>query len=121
MTATKPMNELERGPLVIGHFALACERMNEFSQSLTQSSHFASVRAGADIRNYESGWRLEKWVEAEIDRVEGLWAAWWLELGPRKDGWMIESHLAVSPDISFIPLKDRFAASCDELEGSVLI
>src|SRR5262245_28599728 len=101
---------------LIGHFALACERMNEFARSLRGSSLFGTVSAGADIRYYESGWRLEKWVEAELDRAEGMWAAWWLELGPTKDGWIVESHLSTGPDGLFIGLEDRLAASPKELE-----
>ena len=98
-----------------GYFASACGRMNDFAQSLRQSSVFVSVRTGANIRHYESGWRLEKWVEAELDRTEGLWAAWWLELGPRGNGWFIESNLAISPDILFLGLEDRIAATPDDV------
>src|SRR5262249_47664951 len=67
-----------------------------------------------------SGWRLEKWVEAELDRVEGLWAVWWLEFGPSKDGWIVESHLSINPDVLFIGLEDRLAASPKELEEHFL-
>jgi hypothetical protein len=116
VTTANPMNESEREALVIGHFASACERMNEFARSLHQSSRFVSVRTGADIRNYESGWRLEKWVEAELDRAEGLWAAWWLELGRGERGWVIQSHLAISPDVLFVGLMDELATSPEEIE-----
>jgi hypothetical protein len=118
--ATKPMNEPERETLVIGHFALACERMNEFAQSLRRSSLFMTVRVGADIRNYESGWRLEKWVEAELDKDKDLWAAWWLEFGLCKDGWIIESHLAVSPDAFFFAFENRIATSPQEFGQQLL-
>ncbi len=102
-------------PSPTGQFALACEQMNEFARSLRGSSAFGMVRTGADIRHYETGWRLEKWVEAELDKDEGLWAAWWFEFGPREDGWIIESHLAVSPDVFFAGLEDRFATSPQEI------
>jgi hypothetical protein len=102
---------------VIGHFASACERMNDFARSLRGSADFIEVKTGADIRSYESGWRLEKWVEVLINQPEGLWAAWWLELGSVDHKWKIESHLAISPDILFIGLSDRLAASPAELES----
>ena len=84
--------------------------MNEFSRTLRKS--FTLVRTGADIRSYEKrGWRLEKWVEAELDSTEGLWAAWWIEMGATENGWIVESQLAISPDILFIGLADRLAVS----------
>ena len=98
-----------------GQFALACEQMNEFARSLRDSRTFDVVRTGADIRYYEAGWRLEKWVEAEVDRSAGLWAAWWLDFGPKENGWLIESHLAMSPDVFFVGLEDRFATSHQEI------
>ena len=104
---------------LIHHFAIACERMNDFARSLRRSSVFQEVRTGADIRQYESGWRLEKWVEAQLDPNEGLWAAWWLELGASDRGWVVKSHLAISPNILFIGLADRFAVSPSELERSL--
>jgi hypothetical protein len=107
------LNEQESTPT--GQFALACERMNEFARTLRESSRFETVRTGADIRYYKNGWRLEKWVEAELNKDQGLWAAWWLELGPHERGWVIESHLAVSPDIFFAGLEDRTATAPQEL------
>jgi hypothetical protein len=44
------------------------------------------ARTGADIRQYESGWRLEKWVEAQLDPAGDLWPAWWLRLELPKVG-----------------------------------
>jgi hypothetical protein len=99
----------------IRQFAFACEQMNEFAQSLRASSKFGMVRTGADIRNYKNGWRLEKWVEAELNKEQGLWAAWWLESGPREKGWIVESHLAVSPEVFYFGLEDHFASSPQEL------
>src|SRR5688572_33469053 len=68
-------------------FAAACDQLNEYSRRLDASSRFFDVRTGADIRNYESGWRLQKWIGADIHTggVEkgGLCACWWLELRPK--------------------------------------
>jgi hypothetical protein len=102
-----------------GLFALACERMNEFARTLRESSRFETVRTGADICYYKNGWRLEKWVEAELSKGEGSWAAWWLELGPHERGWVIESHLAVSPDIFFAGLENRVATAPEELRNQL--
>jgi len=98
---------------------LACEHMNEYARLLRGSSEFESVRTGADIRYYESGWRLEKWIEAELDKDEGLWAAWWLEFGAHEDGWIIESHLAISPDVFFAGLEDQIVTSNQEIGGQL--
>lgn len=113
------MNLNEQEPAAIGQFALACERLNEFALRLRESSRFETVRTGADIRYYKNGWRLEKWVEAELSRNEGLWAAWWLELGSLEQGWIIESHLAVSPDIFFAELEVRTATAAEELRSQL--
>jgi hypothetical protein len=100
----------------IGQFALACEQMNDFARSLRSESVFGTVRTGADIRYYENGWRLEKWIEAELEPSQGLWSAWWLELGPHPDGWIVESSLSISPDALFLGFEDRTATSLVELE-----
>ena len=84
-------------------------------RSLRNSALFDTVRNGANIRHNLDGWRLQKWLEVELDRTEGLWAAWWLELGADKDGWLIESSLSIDPEILFIGLPDRFAATTEEL------
>src|SRR5437660_12468940 len=80
-----------------GSFAAACERLNEFARSLRSDSRFGVVRTGADIRAYSYGWRLEKWVEAQLRGGE-LFAVWWIEFGPRADDWITESHIAIDPD-----------------------
>jgi hypothetical protein len=109
------MKSREQDSSSTGQFALACEKMNEFARSLRLSLAFESVRTGADIRYYETSWRLEKWVEAEIDGDEGTSAAWWLEFGPHHNGWVVRSHVAVSPDIFFAALEDRVATSPEEV------
>lgn len=111
------MSDAEREMSAIGLFARACETLNEFARSLRESNLFSSVRAGSDIRYYETGWRLEKWVEAEINKVEELGAVWWLEIGPGEtSGWLLESHLAITPEGDFFNLPSRVADSPGELK-----
>ena len=115
------MKLTEEEPTPIGQFALACEQMNEFARTMCRSRRFATVTTGQDIRYYRGGewsrggWRLEKWVEAELDKDEGLWAAWWLELGPHERGWLVESDVTICPDIFSAGLDDRMATSPQEL------
>jgi hypothetical protein len=113
-----PLNEQE--PTETGQFALACERMNEFARTFRDSCRFETVRTSADIRYYENGWRLEKWVEAELNKGEGLCVAWWLELGPYERGWIVETHIAISPDIFFAGLEERTATSVQELRQQLI-
>jgi hypothetical protein len=100
-------------------FAEAGERLNEYARSIRDSKRFMTVRTGADIRRYDGAWRLEKWMEAELDQQSGLWAAWWIELGPSEAGLVIESHLSVSPDVLHIELPTRRAETADELEDQL--
>jgi hypothetical protein len=114
--------KLEHEESPIGLFAMACERLNDFARSLRKQSVFGNVKSRADIRRYEDGWRLQKWVEAELDPLEGLWAAWWLEVGPSSTGgWIIESSLSVSPDGIFIGLQDANVNTTEELERCLTV
>lgn len=97
-----------------GRFAAACEQLNDFARSLREQAQFVSVRTGADIRFYLPDWRLEKWVEAEI--VQGnLWAVWWIDFGPRNDGWIIESHVAVDPDFFHLEFPPAHTTSAENV------
>jgi hypothetical protein len=119
MTSKSNMNDKMRELCPVGSFALACEQLNDFARSLRESSRFATVRAGADIRFYESGWKLEKWVEAELDRDEGSWAAWWLELGPNANGWKLDSHISISHGALLIGMEERSCTTLDALERNL--
>lgn len=103
----------------IASFAAACERLNSFARSLRDQGVFSTVHTGADIRNYETGWRLEKWVEAELNPAEGQWATWWFELGCIDDSVNVSSSLSISHGDCFISLPDRLAASVEELDVSL--
>jgi len=105
----------------IALFASACEAMNTFARSLRDLALFTTVRTGADIRYYQSGWRLEKWVEGEIRETPNLWAAWWLELGGSDGDWLVQSHLSIDPEVLFISLPDRCARSLKELEENLSV
>jgi hypothetical protein len=115
------MSDVEREASAIGLFALACESLNEFARSMRESSLFSNVKTGSDIRYYETGWRLEKWVEAEINKTEERWVVWWLELGHESGRWILQSHLAISPQGEFISIPDRFANSPTELKEQLRI
>lgn len=111
------MSDAKSERSAIGLFARACESLNEFARSLRASTLFNNISAGADIRYYETGWRLEKWVEAEIDQHKESGVVWWLELGAGEPGgWLLESHLAITPEGEFINLPARVANSLTELE-----
>jgi hypothetical protein len=110
------MKSEEKEASPTGYFAKACEELNEFARSLSNSSRFGTVTTGADIRYYETGWRLEKWVEAALDKAEELWACWWLEFGATKNGWIIQSNLSITPDGIHIALEDRIADSPAEFQ-----
>jgi hypothetical protein len=114
--------KLELEGSAIGLFALACERLNDFARSLRTQSVFGKVRSRADIRYHEDGWRLQKWIEAELDQSKGLWAEWWLILGPSTGaGWNIESSLSISPDEIFIVLQEATVNSLGELERCLTV
>jgi hypothetical protein len=102
-----------------GLFAVACEEMNDFARSLRELPQFGAVRTGADIRSYASGWRLEKWVEVQLDQSTGLWAAWWLEVGQHCEGWVVESHVAVGPEVLHLDFEARHAQSVVELANEL--
>jgi hypothetical protein len=116
------MSDAEPERSAIGLFARACESLNEFARSLRVSTLFNNVRAGADIRYYETGWRLEKWIEASLVQARESGAVWWLELGPNESGgWLLESHLAITPEGEFINLPTRVANSLTDLEEQLRV
>lgn len=110
------MSSVTNGARGVEIFAHGCEQMNEFARELRQKENFAEVRTGADIRNYDSGWRLEKYVEAEIDAIQGFGVTWWLELGWKDDKWLIGASVSVSHTDLFYELPDCFAVNEEELK-----
>jgi hypothetical protein len=113
-----PLCDNDQPLCTTGYFALACEKMNDYGRAL-RAGVFDTVKSSANIRYYEQGWRLEKCVEAELNRAEGLWAAWWLEFGPSKGGWIIESSVSVSPDVLHYTYESRFVTSVPEFAEQI--
>lgn len=103
----------------IEFFAQCCEQINDFARDLRREGIYREVRTGADIRKYESGWRLEKYIEAELDADQGFWLAWWLELGLKDDKWVVSANVSVSHSDLFYELPDRFAADEKQLKASL--
>jgi hypothetical protein len=113
---------LKQEESAIGLFALACERLNDFAGSQRKQCVFGKVENYTDIRHYESGWRLQKWVAAELDSLQGLWAEWWLEIGPSSaGGWDVESSLSISPDGISIVLQEVRVNSVAELKRCLTV
>lgn len=113
------MNENFTAASIIGHFALACEQLNAYAQTLREKAIFQVVRTGADIRRYESAACLEKWIEAELDKSEGISAAWWLEIKYDGNRWIIESSVNISPNIWFLELETKYANSIEDLNRNL--
>jgi hypothetical protein len=67
------------------------ERLIDFASSLNKEPLFSKVLAGRDIRAYESGWKLEAYVEATLLPEEGISAVWWLEVSGPGSHWRIDS------------------------------
>jgi hypothetical protein len=111
------MNEtLEMASKSIEIFCEACEWLNDYARNLRSSERFRTVVTSADIRDYRSGWRLEKCIEAELDQKEGLFACWWLELGYQDGHWLVSSNLSISHSDVYFEFPDRFAETVEELK-----
>ena len=108
------MKEIEYCNNVIELFASACERLNDYAQQLRRHPEYKIVKTGADIRSYQSGWRMEKWVELLLSERDGTWAAWWLQMGLVDKKWTIECHLSVSNGDLFIDAPTRRAISIED-------
>lgn len=104
----------------IESFAIVCELLNDYARTLRSTAAFPEVRTGADIRHFSHGWRLEKWVEAELNREEGHWACWWIELGATGGHWLIDTHLSISHHPLFISLQEAQAVPADQLRPQLL-
>jgi len=105
-------------------FAAACDQLNDHARSLRKSGEFFDVRTGTGIRNYQSGWRFEKWIEADIHKggvgAGGFCAVWWLELGPGEpSGLKIDATLHVNPDHADIDLRSRSAVTLLEFKEAI--
>ncbi len=100
-------------------FASTCERLNDFARELREKSGFGDVRTGADIREYKHGWRLEKYVEADVDSQKGQVAAWWIEMGRLGTGWLVSSSVSISHTDIHVELPERNAKNSSELRSAL--
>ena len=105
-------------------FAEACEQLKMYGIKLRNSGRFFDVQNGAGIRNYESGWRFEKWINADLHKGGvtggGFCALWWLELGPgNPSGLMLEAALSVDPEHTYISLPTRTALTLSEFKEAL--
>jgi hypothetical protein len=100
---------------VIELFAIACEKLNDFARSMSSPSLFRTGRTFADIRNYASGWRLEKYVEASVWGREDEVAAWCLELG-KEERWIVQASVNLAHSEIYLELVNSFAETEEELE-----
>ena len=115
------MKQVENDLLVIEAFAKACESLNEYAQQLRRDHVFPQVTTSADIRYLKAGWRLSKFVEAELNASECFWAAWSLELGGDGTQWTVSSSVSVSHTDVFFELDEANASSIEELLGAITL
>ena len=106
---------INQTPEAIDAFASSCELLNGFARDLRQRLGSAPVRTGADIRKYNNGWRLEKYVEAELEPEEGHTAAWWIDLGWADEKWVVSSNVSVSHTDIHIELPERYTTDSANL------
>ena len=109
------MSNQDLNMIVIGAFAKACERLNEYAQELRRRGTFATVTTRADIRYLASGWKLEKFVEAELSAKDGLWAAWWIDLGGTDQLWQVSASLSISHTDIYFEIEDAEVGSPQDL------
>ena len=103
---------------VIELFAMACEKLNDFARSINPPSLFRTGRTFADIRNYASGWRLEKYVEASVWGRKDEIAAWCLELG-KKERWIVQASVNLAHSEIYMELINSLAETEEEIESAL--
>jgi hypothetical protein len=94
--------------------AKAFEEMNEFARTVERDARFERVTTGTDLREYRTGWTLEKYVEAYLNTSDGSAAVWWLEVSEDDRRWKTYSKISVSYGELDEDLDTRFADSVDE-------
>jgi hypothetical protein len=100
----------------IGIFVSACEELNNFARLLWTGKIFENAQMSADIRMYDSGWRLEKYVEAVISAKRDWTVAWCLELGRSDENWIVLASIEISHSQIHFDLGKRTAADEGELQ-----
>ena len=100
--------------------ARACEALNAFAVTLRQAAVFTVVTTGTDLRQYNTGWKFEKYVEGQLNPKEGQVAVWWLEISEDNGKWCVVGNTSISygdydVDVATVTATD------DELEIGVLV
>jgi hypothetical protein len=98
--------------LISGQF----ERLNDFERALTAEGRFDELKSGTDLRRYETGWALEKWIEATLDRAQGFVACWWLEITRRDNKWKISARTSIAYTDYDKEVESRMASTINELK-----
>jgi hypothetical protein len=96
-------------------FAKACERLNDFSRDLWESSLYVNALTSSNIRNYLQGWRLEKYVEANLQNSPEDSVSWCLELG-KPDHWLIHADVSVAHGGVYMEVMDCLVETDAQLE-----
>lgn len=115
------MSREDHNSLVIEAFAEVCESLNEYAQKLRRVNAFPQVTTGADIRHLVQGWRLRKFVEAQLSASEGFWVGWSIELGGDGNKWVVSSNVSISHTDVFFELDEAEFESVDELLAALKV
>lgn len=84
----------------------AFEKINDFSRELRSEGRFFSVLTGSDLRKYESGWAIEKYVEASLDK-HGHDLVWWMEFRCQDNAYKITCNVSISHSDYYMDVYDR--------------
>lgn len=76
----------------------------ELAGALRLQSKVLSVKQGIDCRQYNSGTRIEYYVDAELRNGKSM--CWWLEIIWNKECWTIEASVLVNHDQGQDKLKE---------------
>ena len=96
---------------IIAEFARASEELNAFARSLRERGVDATT--GADIRMYQDGPKLEKWVEARHSDSESV-SCWWLE-----GDAVIFAHVSESNGDAYCELDGQRASDISEVKNAL--
>ena len=100
----------------IAEFARASEELNAFAKSLREQG--VNATTGADIRMYQDGPKLEKWVEARQRTSESVFC-WWLEMGVLDGDAVISAHVSESNGDAYCELDGRRASEIGEVKDAL--
>src|SRR5688572_14292754 len=97
---------------LLGRLAAFNDRWLAFERDLNQYSNAVSTRGAIDLRDFSTGWVLERYVEADL--ASGVTVCWWIDVQRRNDAWTIHAHVFESPDRDLRRFADREALSLDQ-------